>query len=109
MIAILKTLLEKWGFIKVQRHFILRDKINPEFEVRRAYMWDGRDESRAELKKFLGAVPVKFYSGDGSVTVAGYQQIYLQPNMLIWEDSDGYDVGSMYHVERNFIVEACTS
>jgi len=105
MWSLLKSLFERAGIVKVNRHFTFRDIANPEFEVRRAYLWDGKDSSRQELKKFLGSVPVKFYGRDGSCTIAGYNQIYVSPNTYIWEDSDGYDIGSQYHVDRNFIVE----
>lgn len=105
MWSLIKSFFERAGVIKVNRHFTFRDRVNPEFEVRRAYLWDGRESSRGELRKFLGSNPVKFHGPDGSVTIAGYSQIHVLPNTYIWEDSDGFDMGSQYHVDRNFIVE----
>lgn len=105
MLKRIRNFLKAIGLIKPHYHYVFRDRSNPEFEVRRAFYWDGYDINRSELKKFLGHNPVKFYGGDGSATICGYNQITLAPGMFIWEDSDGFDVGNEYYVDRLFIKE----
>lgn len=105
MLRRLKEIAVRLGLIKVPQLYVFRGLNNPEFDVRRAFRWDGKESSREALKQFMGHTPVKFYNGDGSVLIAGYNQIELRAGMFIWEDSDGYDIGNEYHVNRNFIVE----
>ena len=85
-----------WSQPKLNQTCWLQNKADPT-DIRRALYWDGKN--RKELRKFLGSLQVKWWSG-GSVIIAGYGQITMSRGSYIWDDSDGYDAGRKNYVEK---------
>lgn len=71
-------------------------------DVRAAVRWDGYSKSLYLLQRFVGHVPLRYSAGDGSVMVSGYHSVLLKAGMYIYDDSDGYAIGTLAEITERF-------